>query len=380
MRIDLVFPILPPTLNGIGDYTARLGQALAQSGCEVRILTAQEEHDVDSDVEVVQSFGLQPKSKLFSLVDAIRTTPPDYLLVQYEQFAYGRYGFNPLLPPVLGYIKHQVSATRLAVMFHEDFVPMTSWKNTIMTTWQRAQFWALGRLADVVGVSVQPWAERYSSWFPGTEVAHWPVGSNIPRRGRSRDTVREQLPFDGSCVAGVFGALRGSRMIDWICQSAQALQRETTDLTLMYVGPDGSLLKDALPDVDVYNTGPLPAEEVSRHLLAMDLHLAPFIDGASTRRGSFLAGLQHGVPTASTHGSLTDTLLLERNGGPFRLTPVDEPDTYVQMVLDLASNPGLRRSMRSQAEDFYKENFRWDQIADRIRASLASTIPGSAPS
>jgi glycosyltransferase involved in cell wall biosynthesis len=258
-------------------------------------------------------------------------------------------------------------------MFHEDFVPATNWKNAVMTTWQRAQFWTLGRLADVAGFSIQTWATRYQSWFPNTDVAHWHVGSNIPHVGVSCATARDQLGINTSTfVAGIFGSLRSSRMMDWIRYATHALAHQAEDFTLLYVGPHGTVLKEALPDVRIRNAGPLPAEEVSIHLSAMDLHLAPFIDGVSTRRGSFLAGLQHGVPTVSTQGPLTDSMLEDENGNAFMLVPVDAPDGFKQVAIVLQTNPKRRQAMREQSQLFFERHFKWSLVADEILSSLNS--------
>jgi len=373
LRIDIVFPVLPPVLNGIGDYTIHLSQALASRGCDVRVLTAQDEVNEYPDIEVEQAFSLRTWTGLFPLIKTIRSNLPDWLIVQFEQFAYGRWGFNPLLPMVLWYIQRTLPEVRIAVMFHEDFVPATNWKNAVMTTWQRVQFWTLGRLADVAGFSIQTWATRYQSWFRNTDVAHWPVGSNIPHVGVSYATARDQLGIKTSTfVAGIFGSLRASRMVDWICCATHALAQQAEDFTLLYVGPHGAALQEALPDIRIRNAGPLPAEEVSVHLSAMDLHLAPFIDGASTRRGSFLAGLQHGVPTVSTRGPLTDSMLEDENGNAFMLVPVDAPDGFKQVAIALQTNPKRRQAMREQSQLFFEKHFKWSLVADEILPLLNS--------
>jgi len=262
-------------------------------------------------------------------------------------------------------------------MFHEDFVPITNWKNAVMTTWQRAQFWALGREADVVGFSIQPWTKKYRSWFPQAEVAHWPVGSNIPFEDVSHASARHHLGLsDSTFVAGIFGSLHASRMIDWIRQAAGALQNRTDDFLLLYVGPNGSVLQQSIRDVRIHDAGPLPAAEVSLHLSAMDIHLAPFIDGASTRRGSFLAGLQHGVPTISTQGPLTDEMLAERNGNAFQLVPTSSnPEAFERATVGLCLDADCRDKMGSLAQRFFEEQFRWDTIAGRILDTLNTHHP-----
>jgi glycosyltransferase involved in cell wall biosynthesis len=53
-------------------------------------------------------------------------------------------------------------------------------------------------------------------------------------------------------------------------------------------------------------TGHCTETEVSAHLLAADLAVLPFTDGASFRRGSLLATLAHGLPTVTTTPQVDD--------------------------------------------------------------------------
>jgi glycosyltransferase involved in cell wall biosynthesis len=50
----------------------------------------------------------------------------------------------------------------------------------------------------------------------------------------------------------------------------------------------------------VLRTGWLPPRELSAYLLAGDVALLPYADGASARRGSLLACAAHGLPIVST--------------------------------------------------------------------------------
>ena len=50
----------------------------------------------------------------------------------------------------------------------------------------------------------------------------------------------------------------------------------------------------------VVRSGFLSAEAVSAYLLAGDVALLPYVDGASPRRGSLLACAEHGLPIVST--------------------------------------------------------------------------------
>lgn len=370
-RVDIVFPRLPPALDGIGDYTARFAECLA-SRCDVRILTAQQDAAPIPNVRICPAFSIDAPRGVKSLLGAVRADPPDWLLLQFNQFSYGRWGFNPHLPLTIRRIASQVSQTRIAWMAHEDFVPPTSLRWAIMTTWQRLQFWGLGRAADLIFFSIEPWARRYASWFPDTPVHHLPVGSNIPACAIDRRAAREQLGFDDDqFVAGIFGTLRGSRPMPFLERAIAALDAAHPNLTVLYVGPDGTQLTTRrLEGVHVRNAGRLPAKDVSVHLNAMDLHLAPFSDGVSTRRGSFMAGLQHGVPTVSTQGKLTDPMLAARDGEAFTLASTDNADAFAQAAVTLMQNASQRVRMGKAGKRLYEEAFAFDVVAEEFFDTL----------
>ena len=376
MRIDLVFPVLPPTLDGIGDHTARLAEALSERA-SVRVLTAQAEVDPIPGATVETAFSHPPRRGVLELIDAVRADPPDWLFLQFNQFSYGHWGLNPFLPAVLYQIQRRCPGTRLAVLFHEDFLPATSWKNALMTTWQRAQFWTLGRLAHHVFFSIEPWVQQYRSWFPDTPVDHLPVGSNIPQVDAEREGVRDALDIDRETfVMGVFGSLHESRLLPHIRAAADAVRRDADDALLLYVGPDGENFRRAMGERPVRDAGRLSARAVSRHVRAMDLYLAPFVDGISTRRGSFLVAPQHGVPTIGTHGPLTDPVLQDHDETAFVLTPTDNPTAFGRAARALHRSPERRSDMSKAARRLFERHFKWATIANRaLRALTAHDQP-----
>lgn len=372
-RLDIIFPVLPPALDGIGDYTACLSRALAGEH-QVRVLTAQEDTLEIEGVRVERAFSLDRRRGITEVVEAVAADPPEWCLLQFNQFSYGRWGLNPYVPLTLRRLRKRLPEVRLAIMFHEDFVPVTSWKNVLMTTWQRAQFFALGRMADVVFFSIEPWVRRYRPWFPGAAVHHLPVGSNIPHVGISKAAARGRLGIDSSTfVAGVFGTLHASRLEHFIEAGVRAASGVQDDLAVLYVGPDGAALQETLGDLRVIDAGRLPAEDVSVHLAAMDVHLAPFVDGVSTRRGSFMAGIQHGVTTVGTRGPLTDELLTAEEGRAVLLSPVGDKMAYAEAVRRVAADEALRQSVGAEGQRLYRELFSWEVIAERLGKLIANT-------
>src|ERR671916_396556 len=90
----------------------------------------------DREFAVEQNLGssvAKPRSVL-RLTDVIQADPPDWLLLQYNPFSYGRWGLNLHLPLIVRRIKQQQPHIRIALMVHEPFVPIENWKFAIMTT------------------------------------------------------------------------------------------------------------------------------------------------------------------------------------------------------------------------------------------------------
>lgn len=370
MRFAVVFPALPPALDGIGDHTARLAEGLAAYG-DVRVWTAEAAPEPIPGVRVERVFGRAQRRGVYGLLEAVQKDPPDWLILQFEQFSYGRWGLNPYLPRVVDAIGKTNPRTRVALVAHEDFVPISSWKFAVMTTWQRWQFWRLGRAVDAVMCSVEPWAERYRRWFPSARVTHLPVASNIPCVVTTREEERRRLGLaEGTFVLGLFGTVESVRKLSLVRAAMDRLP--TQDVCVLYVGPQGARVREALAGLPVRDVGALPGEAVSRHFAAMDVYLAPFSEGVSSRRGSFMVGLQHGLPTVTTWGEETGPLLSRSGGEAFLMASPHDTAAYAREVLRLWEDPAERVRIGEAGRRLYESVFSWDALVERVRRTLAS--------
>lgn len=370
MRIHLVFPALPPVLNGIGDYTACLAKALSFHA-QIKVLTGQGAFDAIDGVAIEQVFSIQRPQDISMLPNAVVHDRPNWLILQYNPFSYGRWGLNPFLPLAIRRIKRCCPQTRIALMVHEPFVPIKSWKWAIETTWQRWQLWVLARAADLVFFSIDPWVRRFRRWFPKKPVLHLPVGSNIPYVRASRHRVRRQLGVDeDTLVVGIFGSAHPSHLLHFIRAATKAIAGGSEKLRVLYVGPHGARVRAALDGLPLTDTGPLPPKAVSEHFAAMDIFLAPFEDGVSSRRGSFMAGIQHGVATVSTYGAHTDEMLFTQNGGAFLLASDDEIERFTQYTLQLARDAERRARVGQAGRAFYEAHFSWERIASTLLETM----------
>ena len=357
-RLSIIAGALPPRLDGIGDHSSGLASTLAGQ-CEITIYTVSGFVPAEiPDVEVVQNFQAHPRRSVTRLAAAVEAEPPDWLIVQYNPFSFGRRGFNPYLPRVLKRIKRTCPQTRLALMAHEHYMPPISIRYALMFLYQRWQFEAIASLADVTLFSTGPWHDAYRRRHPDRRSCHMPVGSNVPLVAADRQEVRRELDIAaGSIVLGAFGGSHPSRLLGHVAASARALKSAGIDVDVLSIGPAGPDLRALICQAPVIDLGELPAPRVSRYLRAMDIFCSPYMDGISTRRGSFFAALQHGLPIVTTVGYHTDGELRALDGKALLAVAPQDPALFAEAALRLARDPALRQRLGRSAREYSEAHF-----------------------
>lgn len=372
MKIHIIAAALPPQLDGIGDYTANLAVELARTAA-VTVLTGAPAPNPIPGIRVETAFSADDPRSVWNLVGRIAEDKPDWVLLQYNPFSYGRWGLNLYLPHVM----HQIGRhdnVRVAIMAHETYVPAVNWQSAIMTVWQRWQFWRLGQCADVLFFSMEGSVHKFRKQFRRTPLVHLPVGSNIPYLPVSRGEVRAGLKIEeDTLVLGLFGTMHVSRTLQRVRDAALTAQQTAGKVLVLYVGPHGPAVQSALGDVPLLIEGPLTGEEVSHRFAAMDIYLAPFSDGISTRRTTVMCGLQHGVALIGTRGYNTDGALKMEQGRAFLLADSRKPQQFKDHVRHLAEQPIQRQALAHNGQEFFLQHFTWGKIGMKLLASLAAT-------
>jgi glycosyltransferase involved in cell wall biosynthesis len=119
-------------------------------------------------------------------------------------------------------------------------------------------------------------------------------------------------------------------------------------------------------------TGNLADAEVAAALNACDVLLMPYLDGASLRRGTLMAGLANGcaIVTTTPQGPLPE---LVDGRDLLYVTPEDEK-ALANAALRIANDPALAARLRTNARQRSKL-FAWDTIAHEHMACYAN--PGN---
>jgi glycosyltransferase involved in cell wall biosynthesis len=373
LRIGLLSAAFPPDFDGIGDYTYWLASALAQNQVETSVWTSTGRRRIACDGVEVNPFFDPEKPRSIKQFPALlaRKSRLDWLVVQYNPFGFGRWGYCPWLIDALRRLKKSRQA-RVAVMFHETQVPDRPFKLWVMRQWQNRQLRALAKLADAIFVSTTRWIAEIKEVFPQADCHHLPVGSNLPTSKLSVEAAREvlKIPPD-TLVIGMFGSSHPSRMTDWMSAAVHGAASVQEKLLVLYVGKDGKSFREVCAGFPFMDEGPLPAEGAADRMRAMDLLISPFIDGISTRRGSAIAGFQHGVAVASTWANHTDALLRESAPENLILAPRDDRKAFTEKINQWIVSKWKRgESGREEMEAFFHKHFAWPVIARKTLEHL----------
>jgi glycosyltransferase involved in cell wall biosynthesis len=120
-------------------------------------------------------------------------------------------------------------------------------------------------------------------------------------------------------------------------------------------------------------TGFTESEQVSANLTATDICVLPYRDGASFRRGSFMAALAHGLPIVSARPRVPLPALID--GQNILLVPSEDLAATATAVEHLIDAPEQRTHLGCGAFELAKL-FAWDAIArqtDSLYAQLCQT-------
>jgi glycosyltransferase involved in cell wall biosynthesis len=352
-------------VDAIRDHTFRLARAIRDLGVTADICLRRADgtwflHERHAVVSAPQPFRI-----------ALGTY--DAVILQYNPFMYGRWGFAPWLPLRLTELRRTSGRTRIALMVHEPYVPMANFRWVLMGMWQRAQLEAARLSCDIVFASIESWTRVLQTRRPFRPAVHLPVGSNLPDRRDARATTRQRLQLGkGDIVLASLSTGPAGRLLQYTVPAANALAKQADNVVLLHLGAGAADLRGLIDSVRIHQPGRLPAGELASWLSAADLFLAPFVDGVSTRRTSVMAALQHELPVVGTAGRLTDTVLAGATDA-LVLVPVDRPDLFADAVVDLARRREDAGRLGRAGRALYESRFDWPVVAARLLDGLDKT-------
>jgi glycosyltransferase involved in cell wall biosynthesis len=378
----------PPTISGVGDYTAQLARALARRGHEVHVITSRLENVGGWSApgvvvhRAVRSWRLRD---LPFLLTGLQLLGHDTIVhVQYWCPAYGRRLLINVLPTALRLTR---PACPVVVTVHEFRMHTLRWKCRVMPMVSSA------RGIVCVDPPDEPAVRRWVRFNrPLTQCID--IGSNIDpvvTDPHQRSSWRRALGFrDADPVAVFFGSIYAGKGFFDVVETVVRLRREGMRLQLLVVAgraPEVAaayerralVALERLAGVDTQVILDAPPWRVSECLHLADVGIFPFELGAASNRGSLLAALEHGLPVITTRGVMTPPDFDERFG--VALVPANNVDALSVAVRDVLASPARQAQMRTRSLAALA-NLSWDRIAEansRLYEAVTATVgPGPA--
>jgi glycosyltransferase involved in cell wall biosynthesis len=374
LRVCLVSAEFQPMQGGVGDFTRELGLALMDLGAEVQVVTSTQAGELPgsglSVRPMVPSWGWGCWRKVLA---ATEERGADIINIQYQTAAYGMHPAINFLPL---WLRLRGRGMRTMTTFHDLRLPYLFPKAGGVRRWVTA---AVIRWSDAVIVTNREDEQILATYGGHRHQALIPIGSNIapqPPQDYYRDAWRSRLGIGpDDTLLSYFGFLNESKGGEALIRVVARLRELGHPVKLLMVGGKVGtsdptnvayaekverLIAELGLSEAVLRTGFTAPEEVSANLMASDVCLLPYLDGASFRRGSFMAALAHGLPIVSTLPAVETPEL--RQGENILLAPPDEVEALAQRVLTLMADQDLRRRLGEGARHLSRR-FEWDRIA-----------------
>lgn len=341
--------------DGVRDYVANVGAELAEKGHAVR-----------------GASGSFPIRAIHGWKRQFGTKGPSVGVLQYTHLAWSRRGF-PIRAAVIARLWRWLRYPPLVTVVHDPVpFPGSGSVSAVRAATQRWVMRSLLRNSGAMVVTIEPELIPWVAPLPPNalrRLVHLPVGSNVPP---TEDGGRQRT---GVFSVSVFGITEGHRdEADAIAVVLKRVAQQLGEVRIVLVGR-GTLeaeprIRKGLEDqpVEVECLGVVPSRAVSRALAATDALL--FLrSGASTRRGSMIAGIANGIPIVAYEGLETGPLI-RRSG----VLLAKEGDTVAaaDRLLAIATDPELREILAARNEDVYRRVFSWSAIASSYEVIMSS--------
>ena len=378
MRIAMITGEYPPLEGGVGDFTERLAHALVDQDHRIHVLTSlsedkrRERQHCLTVYREIEEWGWAAHTQIMRW---LRDIDPDIINIQYQAAAYEMRAGITLFPRWQG----RNLPMPIVTTFHDLRTPYLFPKAGPLRSWA---VWQMGQYSDGVIVTNEgDYTQLTENLQDETQpqIRLIPIGSNIAPhppadyerhawRGR-RGILKEDL------LLGFFGFLNKSKGVEILLQALARLVEQDQPVHLVFIGGrTGSsditnaayankidaLIAELGLEERVHRTGFITPEEVSAALLATDLCVLPYRDGASLRRGTLHACLAHGRPIVTTEPQTGSSELEDEEN--VLLIPPEDVDTLVKAILRLCEDPELRVKLAQNATRL-ANRFSWERIA-----------------
>jgi glycosyltransferase involved in cell wall biosynthesis len=362
MRIGIVTGEYPPMQGGVGAYSRILAMTMAQQGHQIFVFSSQqarEDHPRISLTNNIQSWNLPVLRQIRRWAQTYRL---NVVNLQFETVAYGMSPWIHFLPDFLRHIP-------VVTTFHDLLFPY------LLPKAGPLRDWIVMRLAkSSTGVIATNHEDMLRlNHLPCSKLI--PIGSNVLNTlpgDFDRIACRRKVgasPDD--FLLAYFGFINRSKGVDILLESVVVI-KDSCPVKLVMIGgrtgssdPSNAAYADEIDALiaeldlqnNIHRTGFVDDESVSAYLAAADAVVLPFRDGASYRRGSLMAAIQHGCAIITTAPRVDIPLFVHEQN--MLLAP---PELIKDKILQLYHDRELCQRLRDGAKGLAR-HFDWEIIA-----------------
>jgi glycosyltransferase involved in cell wall biosynthesis len=365
MRIGIITGEFPPMEGGVGAYSERLAEHLMAEGQEVFVLSAENSASRQPIhlTSVVARWNM--RAWLQARVWAQRNEL-DIISLQYQTAAFGMSPFIHFLPQVL-------RTTPVVTTFHDLRFPYLFPRAGGLRT--RIVEHLARKSAACITTNTED-AARLHPTAPNTMI---PIGSNVPITPLTQDqcqALRQQITAnDKDFIIGYFGLLNRSKGVDLLLEAVARLRGAGVPARLLIiggtVGASDSTNETYADELEtqmaalnlgeyVQQTGYVDDANASAYLQVVDAVALPFRDGASYRRGSLLAALEHGCAIVTTVPTTPTAEFVD--GETMLLVETENVEGLTTALKRLYDDAALRAEIGAGAKETARR-FAWSSIA-----------------
>ena len=400
LRVVLVTGEFPPMQGGVGDYTRELARALSHLGHTISVVTSVKGTWSEPGINVFPVIKTWNWSCWGKIMHVCSDAQADVLHIQYQTAAYGMHPAINLLPLRLRFSAHHPG---MVITYHDLRVPY------LFPKAGPARRWLTNGPARWCDAAVVTNVEDCTQLSKAGLLFHLiPIGSNISTdlpEGYDRAAWRARLGVGpDQTLLCYFGFLNETKGGETLLHALWDLLSQNRAVKLVMIGgqvgdsdPTNAAylvrIKKLIDDLRLTDhvvwTGFTSDADVSANLLASDIAVLPYRDGASYRRGSFMAALSHGLPIVTTRGPGTIALssmpnvALDTNlpgltdGDNVLLVPPDDAGSTARAIIRLMANPALRQRLSARTRNLAQQ-FSWDSIARRTAEVYQTAVAKKA--
>jgi hypothetical protein len=375
----IICPDYPPSTSGLAGHTLAFSKALRLKS-RVRVLTSKESKSDHEDV-----FCIIKKWSIFTLIFSYFQNPifckdkESRIVIQYLPFLYNpRGGINLSISFFAIFLR--LRGHKIDLICHELHYPLFAhWKAVILFTCHIMMLSLMGIASARIFTTTNFFLTRAKKILFWRERLYFlPVGSNMEFHKVTKAETENFLNKHGlkdKYLITIFGTIHPTRymreiisaIIDWQSTvkipSALIIIGETTDRIEKEIGRNlfNKLIQNG------FVAGKIEPKDFSIAMSASHISVSYFSDGATTRRGSLMASLQHGVKTVSTLAPHTDSALQLMNELKLLPCELNQFSSGLRIALSQCASTIVPPSRLASAE--YNNNFDWKQIITRFRGA-----------